>query len=34
MDILYNYNVADYPDWVLKYKKKGKLVQERKDDLY
>jgi hypothetical protein len=26
--------MANYPDWVLKYKKKGTLVQKKRDDLY
>jgi transposase len=26
--------MTNYPDWVLKYKKKGTLVQKKKDDLY
>ncbi len=26
--------MTDYPDWVLKYKKKGTLVQKKRDDLY
>jgi len=26
--------MANYPDWVMKYKKKGTLVQKKRDDLY
>jgi hypothetical protein len=26
--------MANYPDWVMKYKKKGTLVQRKRDDLY
>ena len=26
--------MTDYPDWVMKYKKKGTLVQRKRDDLY
>ena len=26
--------MSNYPDWVLKYKKKGTLVQKKRDDLY
>jgi len=33
-DIMYSYNMANYPDWVMKYKKKGTLVQKKRDDLY
>jgi len=33
-DIMYIYNMANYPDWVMKYKKKGMLVQKKRDDLY
>ena len=33
-NIMYNYNMSNYPDWVLKYKIKGTLVQKKRDDLY
>ena len=33
-NIMYTYNMPNYPDWVLKYKKKGTLVQKKRDDLY
>jgi len=33
-DITYAYNMSNYPDWVLKYKRKGTLVQKKRDDLY
>ena len=31
---MYIQNMTDYPDWVMKYKKKGTLVQRKRDDLY
>jgi hypothetical protein len=31
---MYIQNMANYPDWVMKYKKKGTLVQRKRDDLY
>ncbi len=31
---MYLHNMANNPDWVLKYKKKWTLVQKKRDDLY
>jgi len=31
---MYIYNMSNHPDWVLKYKKKGTLVQKKRADLY
>ena len=34
VNIVYVYNMTNYPDWVLKYKRKGTLIQKKGDDLY
>ncbi len=33
-NIRHTYNMSNYPDWVLKHKKKGTVVQKKRDDLF